>query len=228
MLIIDHGHVIYDGDLQTIRRRFGGESVLVVDLDEPGPAIEVDGARVVKIDGPRQWLSFRRDDVTAADLIARVAARVPLRDLALEERRTSRTSFGASTRTGWVRERSAPGRASRPRRAADRIPPRRVVPRARRVLHGGAVVARSRGRPTRVREDGRAAPARRVPSGRAPQHASVPRRTCGARSTRSRTASSRCSSSRTSATDAGRRPGSWVTSSVCSKTLGRIWSTPAL
>jgi ABC-2 type transport system ATP-binding protein len=85
MLIIDHGRVIYDGDLQTIRRRFGGESILVVDLDEPGAAIEVDGARVVKIDGPRQWLSFRRDDVTAADLIARVAARVPLRDLALEE-----------------------------------------------------------------------------------------------------------------------------------------------
>ena len=85
MLIIDHGRVIYDGDLETIRRRFGGESVLVVDLVEPGPQIEVPGARVVKIDGPRQWLSFRRDDVSAADLIADVAARVQLRDLALED-----------------------------------------------------------------------------------------------------------------------------------------------
>jgi ABC-2 type transport system ATP-binding protein len=85
MMIIDHGRVIYDGDLETVRRRFGGESVLVVDLMDPGPQLDVTGARVVKVDGPRQWLSFRRDDVTAADLIARVAAQVPLRDLALEE-----------------------------------------------------------------------------------------------------------------------------------------------
>jgi ABC-2 type transport system ATP-binding protein len=85
MLIIDHGRVIYDGDLETIRRRFGGESVLVVDLVEPGPRIEVEGARFVKVDGPRQWLSFRRDDISAADLIAKVAARVQLRDLSLED-----------------------------------------------------------------------------------------------------------------------------------------------
>jgi ABC-2 type transport system ATP-binding protein len=85
MMIIDHGRVIYDRDLETVRRRFGGESVLVVDLMDPGPQLDVTGARVVKVDGPRQWLSFRRDDVTAADLIARVAAQVPLRDLALEE-----------------------------------------------------------------------------------------------------------------------------------------------
>ena len=85
MLIIDHGRVIYDGDLDTVRRRFGGESVLVVDLVEPGPPISVDGATVQRVDGPRQWLTFRRDRQTAADLIARVAAKVPIRDLALED-----------------------------------------------------------------------------------------------------------------------------------------------
>jgi viologen exporter family transport system ATP-binding protein len=85
MMIIDHGKVIYDGDLETVRRRFGGESVLVIDLVEPGDAVDVPDARVVKIDGPRQWLSFRRDEISAADLIARVAAKVPLRDLAIEE-----------------------------------------------------------------------------------------------------------------------------------------------
>jgi ABC-2 type transport system ATP-binding protein len=85
MLIIDHGRVIYDGDLETVRRRVGGESVLVVDLTEPGPVIEVDGAKVTRVEGPRQWLTFRRDEMTAAALIAAVAAQVELRDLALEE-----------------------------------------------------------------------------------------------------------------------------------------------
>ena len=85
MLVIDHGRVIYDGELEALKRRFGGESVLVVDLVEPGPRLDVPGAKVTKVDGPRQWLSFRRDEVTAADLIASVAAQVPLRDLSIEE-----------------------------------------------------------------------------------------------------------------------------------------------
>jgi ABC-2 type transport system ATP-binding protein len=85
MLVIDHGRVIYDGDLETVRRRFGGESVLVVDLVEPGPPIDVPGAKVVKTDGPRQWLTFRRDEVSAAALVASVAGKVELRDLALED-----------------------------------------------------------------------------------------------------------------------------------------------
>ena len=39
----------------------------------------------MKVDGPRQWLRFRRDATTAAELIAEVAERYPLRDLTLEE-----------------------------------------------------------------------------------------------------------------------------------------------
>ena len=85
MLIIDHGRVIYDGDLETVRRRFGGESVLVVDLVDAKDPLDIVGARVTKVDGPRQWLSFSRDDITAAALIAAVAERAPLRDLTLEE-----------------------------------------------------------------------------------------------------------------------------------------------
>src|SRR5207302_4520859 len=85
MLVIDHGHVIYDGDLETIRSRFGGESVLVVDLVDVAPPIEVDGARVTKVDGPRQWLHFRRDQISAAALVAQVAERAALKDLAITD-----------------------------------------------------------------------------------------------------------------------------------------------
>jgi ABC-2 type transport system ATP-binding protein len=85
MLVIDHGHVIYDGDLETIRARFGGDSVLVVDLAEPAPPIDVDGAVVERVDGPRQWLRFRRDRISAAKLVADVAARAELKDLAISD-----------------------------------------------------------------------------------------------------------------------------------------------
>jgi ABC-2 type transport system ATP-binding protein len=85
MLIIDHGHVIYDGGLESLRERYGRQRTLVVDLVEPSAAITVPGAEVVRVDGPRQWLRFQRDTTTAAELVSQVAARYPLRDLALEE-----------------------------------------------------------------------------------------------------------------------------------------------
>jgi ABC-2 type transport system ATP-binding protein len=85
VMVIDHGRLIYDGDLQSIKDRFGGERTLVVDLEEPSPPVDAPGARVVKVDGPRQWLRFRRGDVSAAEVIAAVVARVHLLDLTIEE-----------------------------------------------------------------------------------------------------------------------------------------------
>jgi ABC-2 type transport system ATP-binding protein len=85
MLIIDHGRVIYDGGVEALRDRYGHERTLIVDLEEPGEPLEVDGARVERVDGPRQWIKFRREETTAAELTAAVASKVRLRDLAIEE-----------------------------------------------------------------------------------------------------------------------------------------------
>jgi ABC-2 type transport system ATP-binding protein len=85
LVVIDRGKVICDGSVDEIRCRYGQERVLVVDLEEPAPPIDVPGATVVRVDGPRQWLRFRRDETTAADLVAAVACRVRLVDLAVEE-----------------------------------------------------------------------------------------------------------------------------------------------
>jgi len=40
---------------------------------------------VERVDGPRQWLRFRRDEISAAQLTAAVAALAPLVDLTAEE-----------------------------------------------------------------------------------------------------------------------------------------------
>jgi ABC-2 type transport system ATP-binding protein len=80
LLIIDHGRVIYDGTIERLIARYGEERTLVVDLEEPAPPLELD-----RVEGPRQWLRFRRDEVTAARLTAAVAERAPLVDLTVEE-----------------------------------------------------------------------------------------------------------------------------------------------
>ena len=85
LLVLDRGTVIYDGGMEELKRRYGAERVLVVDLEEPAPPLEVPGARVERVEGPRQWLRFRREEVSAASLTAAVAERARLRDLAIEE-----------------------------------------------------------------------------------------------------------------------------------------------
>ena len=85
LLIIDHGRVIYDGGLDSLIARYGEERTLIVDLEEPAEPLQVPGARVVKVEGPRQWLRFRREEVSAAQLTASVAAQAALVDLAIDE-----------------------------------------------------------------------------------------------------------------------------------------------
>ena len=60
---------------------------MVVDL-EAGATIDGfvrDGVELVRADGPRRWLRFDREAVSAASLISSVVARAPVVDVAIEE-----------------------------------------------------------------------------------------------------------------------------------------------
>lgn len=85
VILIDHGRVVFDGELEALRARFGGQRTLLVDLEAPVVDIEVPHAAVTRVEGPRVWLRFDRDAVSASDLIAEVASRYRVRDLTLEE-----------------------------------------------------------------------------------------------------------------------------------------------
>jgi ABC-2 type transport system ATP-binding protein len=82
LLVIDHGSLIWDGGIAELRERYGAERTLIVDLEETAPPLEIPGARVERVDGPRQWLRFRG---SAAELTARVAASARLVDLQIAE-----------------------------------------------------------------------------------------------------------------------------------------------
>ncbi|HJD81734.1 ATP-binding cassette domain-containing protein [Kitasatospora aureofaciens] len=84
VMVIDHGRVVHDGGLDGLHAAGRSERTLVVDLAEARPPIEVAGARVVKVEGPRQWLAFPARE-SAAPIVAEVAARYPLVDLSVRE-----------------------------------------------------------------------------------------------------------------------------------------------
>ncbi len=84
VLVIDQGRLGFDGLLTDLRARIGGERTLIVDLSGPHPPIDVAGARVVRVDGPRQWLAFPTA-ASAAPLVTAIANRYPLVDLSIRE-----------------------------------------------------------------------------------------------------------------------------------------------
>jgi ABC-2 type transport system ATP-binding protein len=85
LVVIDHGCVVQDSTLADVRRRFAPHRTLVVDLAETAPPLDIPGTEVTRVDGPRQWLRFHRDEYTAAELISRVAAAAPLVDISIVE-----------------------------------------------------------------------------------------------------------------------------------------------
>jgi ABC-2 type transport system ATP-binding protein len=85
VMILDRGRLLYDGDLDTLSARFGGQRQLVVELADDYPEVSVDGARVVGRDGRRVTYRFERQSITASELIGRLSARYQLRDLEVRE-----------------------------------------------------------------------------------------------------------------------------------------------
>ncbi|MDQ2706734.1 MAG: ATP-binding cassette domain-containing protein [Actinomycetota bacterium] len=87
IVVIDQGRVLIDDELTALRARFGGHRCLVVELVEPAATlVGLPGVVSVRVEaqGLRQRLEFD-SSTSAAELIACVAARVPLRDVAVAE-----------------------------------------------------------------------------------------------------------------------------------------------
>ncbi|MGW2347040.1 ABC transporter ATP-binding protein [Streptomyces sp. NPDC001661] len=86
VMVIDHGKLMYDGELEGLHATGGAaaERTLVVDLERELPPLDVEFARVVKVEGARQWLAFPAGQ-SAAPLVARIAERYPLVDLSVRE-----------------------------------------------------------------------------------------------------------------------------------------------
>jgi len=84
VMVIDHGRLMYDGALAGLHEVGESERTLVVDLERETAPIDAAPARVVKVEGPRQWLAFPAGE-SAAALVVRIAAEYPLADLSVRE-----------------------------------------------------------------------------------------------------------------------------------------------
>jgi ABC-2 type transport system ATP-binding protein len=89
IIVIDKGQVMYDGQLDALRSRFGGRRHIVVDFgDEPDDAIsslDNGSIEIVDKDGPRVRIAFDRTAISAPELLARAGRFGNVRDMTIEE-----------------------------------------------------------------------------------------------------------------------------------------------
>jgi viologen exporter family transport system ATP-binding protein len=84
VMVIDHGRLVFDGELAALQRVAGARRMVVVDLVEPEAPLQVQGSVTERIDGPRQWLSFPAE-ASAAPIIAALTASHRIADLSILE-----------------------------------------------------------------------------------------------------------------------------------------------
>ena len=84
VLVINEGKILTDGTLDDLRARVTTERRLIVDLAEDNGGVFDDDAEVISREGRRVTLRFDPQKIPTAELIARVAANHPIRDLFVE------------------------------------------------------------------------------------------------------------------------------------------------
>jgi ABC-2 type transport system ATP-binding protein len=85
VLIIDGGKLLFDGHLDTLKDRFGGNRKLLVEFTEPYISYAIDGAEIIQQDNRRVVYSFIRKDITASELIGRLSRQYHIHDISVRE-----------------------------------------------------------------------------------------------------------------------------------------------
>ncbi len=85
VMVIGQGRILSDGTLDDLRNRTTRERRLTVDLVEEDASVSDPDAKVVRRDAHRVHLSFDPGVVSAAELISRITAVHPVRDLFVED-----------------------------------------------------------------------------------------------------------------------------------------------
>jgi ABC-2 type transport system ATP-binding protein len=90
IIMIDRGHLVFDGALAALRDRFGGGRVLVVDFAEAPGEVNLPGVQLVRQEANRAWLRVERADGLSAgrrvaEIMPELFRRYRVHDLSVQE-----------------------------------------------------------------------------------------------------------------------------------------------
>jgi ABC-2 type transport system ATP-binding protein len=88
IIVIDHGRIVHDGDLERLRSDFSSSRQLTIDFDQTpdlGLLLSEPGVTVIRQDGPRAVVSFDRTLHSAPEVLALMGSYGSVRDMSIED-----------------------------------------------------------------------------------------------------------------------------------------------
>lgn len=85
VMIIDHGKILFDGNLSSLLDEFGGYRLLAVDFAEFYPNPHLDDASIIQQVGNKVVYSFERNTISASKLINQLSEKYRIRDLEVRD-----------------------------------------------------------------------------------------------------------------------------------------------
>ena len=87
VIMIDHGRLMFDGALATLRTRFGRGRILVVDFENAPDAVSLPGAMLIRTEGHRAWFRISQTNGSpgVAELMPVLFRDYRVRDVSLVE-----------------------------------------------------------------------------------------------------------------------------------------------
>jgi len=85
LIMIDDGHIIFDGGMQQFMDTYGTERMLSIELESQVSDFYVEGAKVVANEGKQVRIMFNKADISASRLIGQLTERYSVKDCQLQE-----------------------------------------------------------------------------------------------------------------------------------------------
>ncbi len=85
LMLIDHGQLVYDGDLTTLKTRYAPYRDVVVQPTDPATAehLRIPGTHPARVEDGKVWLRFNPDQLPVATVIGQVLADYQVSDLSI-------------------------------------------------------------------------------------------------------------------------------------------------
>lgn len=85
VIMIDKGQKLYDGTIENLKDTYYTGSMLIVDFENEQVKLEHDKIQVVKEEGRRKWLLYRKEEISTTEAIKYITQRYDILELNLSE-----------------------------------------------------------------------------------------------------------------------------------------------
>ena len=85
VVMIDQGHVIYDGSIVELKERYTNIHTVHLTLEKAGINVEILGTKVLHRKGTQIWLEYDSRSLTVATLLSSICSRYPVVNVSIKE-----------------------------------------------------------------------------------------------------------------------------------------------